>query len=62
MRRLLVAALVASAVGGVGAGTASAACSTKYEPLCLPDCGPMGRPDVKDPTDLSWLVRTCPDA
>lgn len=38
MRRLMIVALVAAAVGGVGAGTASAYCDPKYRPLCLNDC------------------------
>jgi hypothetical protein len=60
MRRILVAAVVAAALGGLGAGSASAVCNPKYRPLCLSDC-PGGLPDVKDPTDPSWLIRACPD-
>ncbi len=42
------------------AGTAHAVCDPKYRPLCASDC-PGGTPDVKHPTDLSWLIRVCPD-
>lgn len=61
MRRLLVGAVIAASVGGLGAGTASAVCDPRYRPLCLSGC-PVGTPDIKDPTDLSWLIRVCPDA
>lgn len=59
MRRLLVGAVLAASVGGIGAGTAAASCDPEYRPLCRSDC-PMGTPNVKDPTDLSWLIRMCP--
>ncbi|HEX8003394.1 MAG TPA: hypothetical protein VF519_11940 [Mycobacteriales bacterium] len=61
MRRLLVGALLAASVGGLGAGTAVAVCDPKYRPLCLSDC-PGGTPDIKNPTDTSWLIRACPDS
>ncbi len=60
MRRLLIGALVAASLGGLGGGTATAVCNPDYRPLCLSDC-PTGTPNIKDPTDLSWLIRMCPD-
>lgn len=60
MRRLLVGAVVAASLGSLGAGPATAVCDPKYRPLCLSDC-PTGTPNIKDPTDLSWLIRVCPD-
>lgn len=61
MRRTVLLALVVAAAGGVAASPASAACDPKYRPLCLSDC-PTGTPNIKDPTDLSWLIRVCPDS
>lgn len=62
MRRLLLAAIVAASLGGLGAGSASAVCDPDYRPLCLSDCpGPL-LPDPRDPTDTSWLIRMCPDS
>ena len=61
MRRTVLLALVVAAVGGIGAGSASAVCDPKYRPLCMSDC-PGGMPDIKDPTDTSWLIRMCPDS
>lgn len=57
MRRLLVGAVLAASVGG--AAPALAVCDPDWRPLCRSDC-PIGTPNVKDPTDLSWLVRMCP--
>ena len=59
MRRLLLGAVVVAALGGLGAGTASAYCDPQYYPLCMSDC-PIGEPDPRRPTDLSWLIRLCP--
>lgn len=61
MRRLLVGAVLAASLGGLGGGTANAVCDPDYRPLCVSDCpGPL-LPDPRNPTDLSWLVRMCPD-
>ena len=60
MRRLVLLTLVAAAVGGIGAGPAVAVCDPDYRPLCLNDCR-TGTPDIKNPTDLGWLIRVCPD-
>lgn len=56
MRRLLLAALVAAPLAGLGS-PASAYCDPKYAPLCLNDCQTR-LPDVKDP--LEYLRRVCP--
>lgn len=56
MRHLIVTAVVAAAVGGLGAGTASAYCDPKYYPLCVNRCQ---IPDPRDP--LGSLTRVCPD-
>jgi hypothetical protein len=60
VRRTVLLAVLVAAVGGIGVGSASAACDPKYRPLCLSDC-PGELPDAHDPTDTSWLVRACPD-
>ena len=61
MRRLLVGAVIAASLGGLGTGSANAVCDPDYRPLCMSDCpGPL-LPDPHDPTDFSWLVRMCPD-
>ena len=62
MRRLLlVGALIAASLGGLGAGNASAVCDPDYRPLCASDCpGPL-LPDPRDPTNTSWLIRMGPD-
>lgn len=58
MRRLLLAAAFAAAVtGSLGAGSASAYCDEKYEPLCLNDCV-VSLPEPRDP--LAWVFRVCP--
>lgn len=57
MRRLLVGAVLAAAVSGLGAGSADAYCDPKYYPRCTNDC--WERPfDPHDP----WgsLIRMCP--
>lgn len=59
MRRLLVGAVLAAAVTGLGAGSADAYCDPKYRPLCTNDCQ-MEPPDLKDPVgDL--VGRACPE-
>lgn len=59
MRRLLVGALLAASLGGLGAGSASAYCDPKYWPLCTNDCE-MDPPDW-DPRDpVRSLVKACP--
>lgn len=57
MRRLVVGAVLAAALGGLGSGTASAYCDPKYWPLCTNDCA-MEPPDVSKPPQS--LFRTCP--
>ena len=59
MRRIVLGAVLVAALGGLGAGTASAYCDPKYYPLCMNDCGES--PDPRRPTDLSWLHTVCPD-
>lgn len=58
MRRLLVVAVLAAAVTGAGAGSASAYCDPKYYPRCTNDC----KQQPLDPNDL-WnsLFRMCPE-
>lgn len=57
MRRLLIAAVVTAAVGGIGAGTASAVCDPDYRPLCVSPC--LTQPiDPTRPWDA--LTRVCP--
>lgn len=61
MRRFLLCAALVAASAVPLAAPAQAVCDPKYRPLCLSDC-PGGLPNPKDPTDLSWLIRMCPDA
>lgn len=57
MRRVLLAAVLASAIGGLGAGSAGAYCDPKYYPRCTNDC----HQQPFDPND-PWgsLFRMCP--
>lgn len=57
MRRLVLVATLAAAVGGLGAGTASAVCDPDFEPLCVSSCWTQ-LPDPHDPTAI--LTRVCP--
>lgn len=57
MRRLVLVTVLAAAIGGVGAGTASAVCDPAFEPLCVNTCWTQ-LPDPKDP--LAVLDRVCP--
>ena len=57
MRRIVLGAVLVAALGGLGAGTASAYCDPKYYPLCANDCT-MAPPDLSDVPRS--LIRACP--
>ena len=57
MRRLLIAAVIATSIGSLGAGSASAVCNPDYRPLCLSSCPPP----TFDPHDpIGSLIVACP--